>query len=155
NANSCMFSRLLALQIYLLADVWAARAVLILANFLIGYPYMFLVATGALQAIPRELGQAAQLDGAGPWQAFRHVTLPLLMVAMAPILIATFAFNFNNFNAIWLITRGGPFGAEGTAAGGGTDLLITYTYRLAFSEATSHYGYAAALSVMIFLIVSL
>ena len=58
-------------------------------------------------------------------------------------------------NAIWLITRGGPFGAEGTAAGGGTDLLITYTYRLAFSEATSHYGYAAAMSVMIFLIVSL
>ena len=78
-----------------------------------------------------------------------------ILVAMSPILIATFAFNFNNFNAIWLITRGGPFGAEGTAAGGGTDLLITYTYRLAFSEATSHYGYAAAMSVMIFLIVSL
>ncbi len=155
NADFGLFNRLLGLQVDWLGDVWAARAAVILANVWLGYPYMFLVATGALQAIPRELGQAAQLDGAGPWQAFRHVTLPLLMVAMSPILIATFAFNFNNFNAIWLITRGGPFGAEGTAAGGGTDLLITYTYRLAFSEATSHYGYAAAMSVMIFLIVSL
>ncbi|GAB3719149.1 ABC transporter permease subunit [Nocardiopsis nanhaiensis] len=154
NADFGLFNRMLGLQVDWLGDVWAARAAVILANVWLGYPYMFLVATGALQAIPRELGQAAQLDGAGPWQAFRYVTLPLLMVAMAPILIATFAFNFNNFNAVWLLTRGGPFGAEGTGAGGATDLLITYTYRLAFSEATAQYGYAAALSVMIFLIVS-
>ncbi|GHC96892.1 sugar ABC transporter permease [Nocardiopsis terrae] len=154
NADFGLFNRMLGLQVDWLGDAWAARAAVILANVWLGYPYMFLVATGALQAIPRELGQAAQLDGAGPWQAFRHVTLPLLMVAMAPILIATFAFNFNNFNAVWLLTRGGPFGAEGTASGGATDLLITYTYRLAFSEATAQYGYAAALSVMIFLIVS-
>ena len=154
NADFGLFNRMLGLQVDWLGDVWAARIAVILANVWLGYPYMFLVATGALQAIPRELGQAAQLDGAGPWQAFRHVTLPLLMVAMTPILISTFAFNFNNFNAVWLITRGGPFGSEGTAAGGATDLLITYTYRLAFSEATAQYGYAAALSVMIFLIVS-
>jgi arabinogalactan oligomer/maltooligosaccharide transport system permease protein len=114
---------------------------------------MFLVATGALQAIPRELGQAARIDGANPWQAFRHVTLPLLMVAMTPILVATFAFNFNNFNAVWLLTRGGPLFSDNSTAGA-TDLLITYTYRLAFNEATAQYGYAAALSVMIFLIVS-
>ncbi|WP_067605794.1 ABC transporter permease subunit [Nocardiopsis listeri] len=154
NADFGLFNRMLGLQVDWLGDVWAARFAVILANVWLGYPYMFLVATGALQAIPRELGQAAQLDGAGPWQAFRHVTLPLLMVAMTPILISTFAFNFNNFNAVWLITRGGPFGSEGTTAGGATDLLITYTYRLAFSEATAQYGYAAALSVMIFLIVS-
>lgn len=154
NADFGLFNRMLGLQVDWLGDAWAARFAVVLANVWLGYPYMFLVATGALQAIPRELGQAAQLDGAGPWQAFRHVTLPLLMVAMAPILIATFAFNFNNFNAVWLITRGGPFSSEGTAAGGATDLLITYTYRLAFSEATAQYGYAAALSVLIFLIVS-
>ncbi|WP_376722199.1 ABC transporter permease subunit [Nocardiopsis alba] len=154
NVDFGLFNRMLGLQVDWLGNVWAARAAVILTNVWLGYPYMFLVATGALQAVPRELGQAARLDGAGPWQAFRHVTLPLLMVAMTPILIATFAFNFNNFNAVWLVTRGGPYGSEGTAASGATDLLITYTYRLAFSEATAQYGYAAALSVMIFLIVS-
>ncbi len=153
NTDFGLFNRMLGLQVDWLGDVWTARAAVILTNVWLGYPYMFLVATGALQAIPRELGQAAQIDGAGPWQAFRHVTLPLLMVAMTPILIATFAFNFNNFNAVWLITRGGPFSPDNPTAGG-TDLLITYTYRLAFSEATAQYGYAAALSVMIFLIVS-
>ncbi|WP_017612767.1 ABC transporter permease subunit [Nocardiopsis salina] len=154
NTDFGLFNRMLGTDVDWLGDAWAARGAVVLANVWLGYPYMFLVATGALQAIPRELSQAARLDGAGPWQAFRHVTLPLLMVAMAPILIATFAFNFNNFNAVWLLTRGGPFPAEGTMSGGATDLLITYTYRLAFSEATAQYGYAAAMSVMIFLIVS-
>nr|WP_026115616.1 ABC transporter permease subunit [Nocardiopsis kunsanensis]GHD14535.1 sugar ABC transporter permease [Nocardiopsis kunsanensis] len=154
NTDFGLFNRMLGLEVDWLGDPWAARAAVILANVWLGYPYMFLVATGALQAIPRELSQAAHLDGAGPWQAFRHVTLPLLMVAMTPILISTFAFNFNNFNAVWLLTQGGPFTSEGTMAGGATDLLITYTYRLAFSEATAQYGYAAAMSVMIFVIVS-
>ncbi|WP_017610871.1 ABC transporter permease subunit [Nocardiopsis xinjiangensis] len=154
NADFGLFNRMLGLEVDWLGDPWAARAAVILANVWLGYPYMFLVATGALQAIPRELSQAARLDGAGPWQAFRYVTLPLLMVAMTPILISTFAFNFNNFNAVWLLTQGGPFTSDGTMAGGATDLLITYTYRLAFSEATAQYGYAAAMSVMIFVIVS-
>ncbi|MFD6952877.1 multiple sugar transporter permease [Nocardiopsis sp. TSRI0078] len=153
NTDFGLFNRVLGLEVDWLGDAWSARAAVILANVWLGYPYMFLVATGALQAIPRELGQAAQIDGAGPWQSFRHVTLPLLMVAMTPILISTFAFNFNNFNAVWLITQGGPFSPNNPTAGA-TDLLITYTYRLAFNEATAQYGYAAALSVMIFLIVS-
>lgn len=153
NTDFGLFNRMLGLQVDWLGDQWSARAAVILANVWLGYPYMFLVATGALQAIPRELGQAARIDGAGPWQAFRDVTLPLLMVAMTPILIATFAFNFNNFNAVWLISRGGPFSPDNPTAGA-TDLLITYTYRLAFNEATAQYGYAAALSVMIFLIVA-
>ncbi|MBB6121980.1 ABC transporter permease subunit [Nocardiopsis algeriensis] len=153
NTDFGLFNQLLGTEVDWLGDPWTARAAVILANVWLGYPYMFLVATGALQAIPRELGQAAQLDGAGPWQAFRHVTLPMLMVAMTPILISTFAFNFNNFNAVWLITKGGPFSPDDPTAGA-TDLLITYTYRMAFSEATAQYGYAAALSVMIFLVVS-
>ncbi|MFV2194686.1 ABC transporter permease subunit [Nocardiopsis sp. LOL_012] len=154
NTDFGLINRMLGLQIDWFGDAWSARAAVILANVWLGYPYMFLVATGALQAVPRELSQAAQIDGAGRWQAFRHVTLPLLMVAMSPILVATFAFNFNNFNAVWLLTRGGPLSAENSTAGA-TDLLITYTYRLAFNEATAQYGYAAALSVMIFVIVSL
>ena len=153
NTDFGVVNQVLGLRIDWFGSVWGARVAVILANVWLGYPYMFLVATGALQAIPRELGHAAQIDGANPWQSFRHVTLPLLMVAMTPILVATFAFNFNNFNAVWLLTRGGPLFSDNSTAGA-TDLLITYTYRLAFNEATAQYGYAAALSVMIFLIVS-
>ncbi|WP_442789732.1 ABC transporter permease subunit [Nocardiopsis sp. EMB25] len=153
NTDFGLFNRMLGLDVDWFGTPWSARAAVILTNVWLGYPYMFLVATGALQAIPRELQQAARIDGANAWQSFRHVTLPLLMVAMTPILVAVFAFNFNNFNAVWLLTRGGPLFADNSTAGA-TDLLITYTYRLAFNEATAQYGYAAALSVMIFVIVS-
>jgi arabinogalactan oligomer/maltooligosaccharide transport system permease protein len=114
---------------------------------------MFLVATGALQAIPRELGEASSVDGASPWQAFRRVTLPLLLVALSPLLISSFAYNFNNFNAIYLTTEGGPFPADNPAVGA-TDLLITYTFRLAFGAAGAQYGFAAAISLFIFTIVA-
>ena len=73
-----------------------------------GFPYMFLVATGALQAIPEDLTEAAKLDGASGFAGFRKITFPLLLVTVAPLLVATFAFNFNNFGAIYLLTEGGP-----------------------------------------------
>ncbi|WP_046470973.1 ABC transporter permease subunit [Allosalinactinospora lopnorensis] len=154
NADYGLLNRLLGWDLDWFGDPWTARAAVLLVNLWLGFPYMFLVATGALQAIPRELVQAARIDGAGAWQAFRTVTFPLLMVAMLPILVATFAFNFNNFNAVWLTTEGGPFPTDNPMAGA-TDLLITYTYRLAFGEAGAQYGYAAAVSVFIFMIVTL
>ncbi|GAB3459516.1 ABC transporter permease subunit [Streptomonospora sediminis] len=153
NADFGLLNRLLGLEADWFGQPWTARAAVLVVNIWLGFPYMFLVATGALQSIPRELEQAARIDGAGAWQAFRRVTFPLLMVAMAPILVATFAFNFNNFNAVWLTTEGGPF-AAGNPMAGATDLLITYTYRLAFGGSGAQYGYAAALSVFIFLIVT-
>jgi len=118
----------------------------------LGYPYMFLVTTGALQAIPNELSEASRIDGAGAWQSFRRIVLPLLMVALTPLLISSFAFNFNNFNAIYLTTEGAPFPVD-NPLNGATDLLITYTYRLAFGGSGAQYGYAAAISIFIFLIV--
>ena len=84
---------------------------------------------------------------------FRTITFPLLLVALAPLLIASFAFNFNNFNAIYLTTEGGPFPPDNPTAGA-TDLLITYTYRLAFGGQGAQYGFAAAISILIFLIVA-
>ncbi len=114
---------------------------------------MFLVATGALQAIPRELTEAGSVDGASAWQAFRRITLPLLLVALSPLLISSFAFNFNNFNAIHLTTEGGPFPADNPSVGA-TDLLITYTYRLAFGAQGAQYGFAAAISIFIFTLVA-
>jgi arabinogalactan oligomer/maltooligosaccharide transport system permease protein len=135
-----------------LGQPMTARIAVLLVQLWLGYPYMFLVTTGALQAIPSELSEASRIDGAGAWQSFRRIVLPLLMVALTPLLISSFAFNFNNFNAIYLTTEGGPFQPD-NPANGATDLLITYTYRLAFGGSGAQYGYAAAISIFIFLIV--
>lgn len=97
--------------------------------------------------------EAATIDGASSWVQFRTITLPMLLVAMAPLLVATFAFNFNNFTVIELFNYGGPAMGAGTVAGH-TDILLSYTYRLAFSGASgTDYGFAAAISIFIFLIV--
>jgi arabinogalactan oligomer/maltooligosaccharide transport system permease protein len=82
------------------------------------------------------------------------VTLPLLLVVTAPLLIASFAFNFNLFNNIYFLTGGGPYGVEQSTAGS-TDILISYTYKLAFSAGHgAQYGLAAAVSIFIFFIVA-
>jgi len=153
NTDFGLINRLFSLHVDWFGDPWGARAAVLLAQLWLGYPYMFLVSTGALQAIPAELSEAAEVDGASAWQRFRAVTLPLLLVALSPLLIASFAFNFNNFNAIYLTTGGGPF-PPGRSVAGATDLLITYTYRLAFGGSGAEFGFAAAVSVYIFLIVA-
>jgi arabinogalactan oligomer/maltooligosaccharide transport system permease protein len=148
NTDFGLVNRLLGLDVNWWAGSWTARAAVLAVQLWLGYPYMFLVATGALQAIPRELVEAARMDGAGPWRAFRAVTLPLVLAALGPVLIASFAYNFNNFNVVYLTTRGGPFPPDNPGAGA-TDLLITYTFRLAFGG-ESRYGLAAAVSLFIF-----
>ncbi|WP_433040066.1 ABC transporter permease subunit [Dactylosporangium sp. CS-033363] len=153
NQDFGLVNRLTGLHVDWFGTPWTARLAVILVQLWLGYPYMFLVATGALQAIPREMGEAAAIDGATAWQRFRRVTLPLLLVALTPLLISSFAFNFNNFNAIYLTTEGAPF-AAGNSSIGATDLLITYTYRLAFGGSGAQLGFAAAISVYIFAIVA-
>ncbi len=124
---------------------------LILLNLWLGYPYMFLISTGALQSIPTDLKEAAYVDGATGWTTFRKVTFPLLLTAVSPLLIASFAFNFNNFAIVYLLTNGGPRESGETA--GATDLLITWTYRIALEGEPKQQGLAAALSVLMFIIV--
>jgi arabinogalactan oligomer / maltooligosaccharide transport system permease protein len=137
-----------------LFDANWAKVSCILVNVWIGFPYWFLVCTGALQAVPEELTEAARVDGAGGLQVFRKVTFPLLLVATAPLLIASFAFNFNLFNNIYFLTGGGPYGVEQTVAGS-TDILISYTYKIAFQAGGgAQYGLAAAVSIFIFFIVA-
>ena len=137
-----------------LTDPTWAKVACILVNVWIGFPYWFLVTTGALQAVPEELTEAARVDGAGGFQVFRKVTLPLLLVATAPLLIASFAFNFNLFNNIYFLTGGGPYEIEQTVAGS-TDILISYTYKVAFQAGSgAEYGLAAAISIFIFFIVA-
>ena len=144
----------LGLDIPWLFDPTWARVSCVLVNVWLGFPYFFLVNTAALQAIPAELQEAARVDGASSFQVFRRVTLPLLLVVTAPLLIASFAFNFNAFNNIFFLTEGGPYGVEQSIAGS-TDILISYTYKLAFSAGQgAQYGLAAAVSIFIFFIVA-
>jgi arabinogalactan oligomer / maltooligosaccharide transport system permease protein len=136
-----------------LFDPNMARVSVILVSTWLTFPYFFLVSLGALQSIPAELTEAARVDGAGAWQNFRKVTLPLLLIAVAPLLIASFAFNFNNFGNVYLLTGGGP--NTGSSVAGATDILISYTYKLAFvSGKGSDYGLASAVSILIFFIVA-
>jgi len=131
---------------------WAKVSV-VLVSIWLTFPYFFLVSLGALQSIPAELTEAAKVDGGGPWQLFRRVTLPLLLVAVAPLMIASFAFNFNNFNNIYLLTQGGP--GTGDDVAGATDILISYTYKIAFAAGKGQdYGLASAISLVIFFIVA-
>jgi arabinogalactan oligomer/maltooligosaccharide transport system permease protein len=126
---------------------------LVVVNVWLGYPYMFLVSTGALQSVPTDLKEAAFVDGATGWRTFRTITLPLLLTAVSPLLIASFAFNFNNFTIVYLLTSGGPRSSGESA--GATDLLITWTYRIALDGEPKRQGLAAALSVLIFAIVAI
>ena len=153
NTDFGLINRLFGLDVNWFGDAWTARFAVLLVQLWLGYNYMFLVSTGALQAIPKELTEAASVDGATPAYAFRAITFPLLLVALAPLLISSFAFNFNNFSAIYLVSEGNPFPPDNPQAGA-TDILITYTYRLAFGGAGAEYGFAAAVSIFIFLIVA-
>ena len=153
NTDFGLLNRMLGTHINWFGTTASAMFAILLVQLWLGYNYMFLVCTGALQSISADLTEAAQVDGAKPSYAFRTITFPLLLVALAPLLIASFAFNFNNFNAIYLVSQGAPFPPDNPQAGN-TDILITYTYRLAFGGAGAQYGLAAAISVFIFLIVA-
>jgi len=130
-----------------------ARVSVILVSVWLTVPYFFLVSLGALQSIPSELIEAAEVDGGGAWQVFRKITLPLLLVAVAPLMIASFAFNFNNFNNIYLLTGGGP-ALNNSPVAGATDILISYTYKIAFAAGKGQdYGLASAIAILIFITV--
>ena len=137
-------------------DPFWAKIGILMVNLWLGFPYMFLIITGALQSIPSDIYEAARVDGAGPMYQFRRLTLPLLLVSIGPLLIGSFAFNFNNFAIIDLYNAGGPpIPGAGTPAGY-TDILISYTYRMAFGGARGNdYGLASAVSIIIFAIVAL
>ena len=138
-----------------LTDPVLAKVSILVVNLWLGFPYMFLVCTGALQSIPEELEEAATVDGAKPWAVFRLIKLPLLLVTVAPLLIASFAFNFNNFNLIYMLTGGGPRDPAASVNVGGTDILISMVYKVAFTGQTRDYGLASAFSIIIFILVAI
>ena len=121
---------------------WTAFAANVTTNTWLGFPFMMVVSLGALQSIPEELYEAAEVDGATRWQKFLHITLPLLKPALFPAIIIGTIWTFNMFNIIYLVSGGAPNNS--------TDILITEAYRWAFER--DQYGYAAAYSTIIFLI---
>jgi maltose/maltodextrin transport system permease protein len=132
-----------------------SRVMLLVVNIFMGYPYMFILSLGMLQSIPNDLYEATGLEGAGPLTNFFKITLPLVLKPMLPLLIASFAFNFNNFTLIQLMTRGGPIIIGSNPQAGETDLLVNYAYRLAFTGQTQDFALAATVSTFIFLLVGL
>ena len=147
-----LVNRLFHTNIPWLFDANWAKVSCILVSAWLTVPYFFLVSMGALQSIPEELTEAARVDGGGPLQIFRRVTLPLLLVATGPLLVSSFAFNFNNFNNIYFLTSGGPPQPNSSIAGS-TDILISYTYKLAIAAGKGQdFALASAMTIIIFFI---
>lgn len=153
NQEFGLINTLTGLSIDWLGGSLSAKGAVLLTNLWLGFPYMFLVCLGALQSIPNELNEAATIDGASLTKRTVSITLPLLLTAVGPLLVASFAFNFNNFGLIYLLTGGGPFTGNNITVGD-TDLLITYAFRLAFGGTGDNYGLASAVSIFIFVLVA-
>ena len=155
NRRFGVLNDIIGLQIPWLNDPMMARVSVLLVNLWFGFPYMFLICSAALQSIPNDVYEAAAVDGASGGSRFRRITMPLLLVSTAPVLISTFAFNFNNFNVIYLLTGGNPPIAGSAAPAGRTDILIIYTYRIAFeSGGGQDYGLGATVAIITFLLVA-
>ncbi len=115
----------------------------VLTNVWLGFPFMMVVTMGALTAIPKDVLEAAEVDGATRWQRFRRVTWPLLLPSLLPSVVLGSVWTFNMFNVVFLVSGGEP---DGT-----TDILVSEAYRWAFTR-DAQYGYAAAYAVLIFLL---
>jgi arabinogalactan oligomer / maltooligosaccharide transport system permease protein len=154
NQNFGIVNRVLALlgsaPIPWLADpLWAKIAILIV-NLWLGFPYMMTATISSLAGISEDLYEAASIDGATRWQQIQAITLPLLRQSFTPILLSGFAFNFNNFGIIYLLTQGGPAVVGNSSTGKSTDILISWGYNNAFvSGGGSNFGFASAIAVII------
>ncbi len=136
------------------ADPLLAKTMLLIVNVWLGYPYIMILCSGLLKAIPADLYEASALAGAGPLTNFFRITAPLIIKPLAPLLVSAFAFNFNNFVLIALLTDGRPDFLSTKIPAGQTDILVSYTYRIAFRDSGSDFGLAAAISTLIFILVA-
>ncbi|WP_407555824.1 carbohydrate ABC transporter permease [Streptomyces sp. Pv4-95] len=125
---------------------WAKLSV-IAVNVWLGVPFMLVALLGGLQSIPGELYEAAEMDGAGPWQRFRNITVPGLRAVSSTVILLSTIWTFNMFPVIFLLTRGGP--------GDATEILVTYAYRLSFIDSPRNFSESAAWGVLILVMLSL
>lgn len=133
-----------------ITDPFWARLGIIIVNIWLGFPYMMNVCLGGLQAISGEYYEAAKMDGASRFQCFKNITLPMVTKLSVPLVISSFASNFNNFGNIYMITQGGPARMDNQFAGY-TDILASTTYKM--TTWSNRYELSATFSVLIFIIV--
>lgn len=133
-----------------LTDPTWARVIVIVINLWVGIPYTIMQVTGVLNNIPGELYDATKVDGCNAVQTFFNVTVPYMLFVMTPYLITQFTGNINNFNVIYLLTRGEPMSVGNTA--GATDLLITWLYKLSVDQ--QKYNLAAVIGIFTFVVLS-
>jgi len=137
------------------ADPLLARTMMLIVNTWLGYPYFLVLCTGLLKAIPADLYEASAIAGAKPLTNFFRITAPLIVKPLSPLIISAFAFNFNNFVLVSLLTNGRPDFLNTKIPAGTTDILVSYTYRIAFLDSGQNFGLAAAISTVIFFLVAL
>ena len=134
-----------------MTDTTWARVTVIIVNLWVGIPYTIMQVTGILKNIPAEQYEAARIDGANALQQVKNITVPYMRFVMTPYLITQFTGNINNFNVIYLTTRGDPLGVGNTA--GGTDLLVTWLYKLSVDK--QKYALAAVIGIFTFVVLSI
>ncbi|MBS3972744.1 MAG: sugar ABC transporter permease [Erysipelotrichia bacterium] len=139
-----------------------AKFVVLAVNLWLGSPYFMMLITGVLTTLPKDLYEAAAIDGATRFQQFKRITLPLILRATLPAIVMTFTFNFNNFGAIYFLTGGGPAFARDAipqsmrimgGVPGQTDILISWIYNLSFASNAQLYNIASVYSILIFLFI--
>ena len=133
-----------------LTDATWARVLVIVVNLWVGIPYTIMQVTGILQNIPAEQYEAARIDGANVFQTFFNITLPYMLFVLTPYLITSFTGNINNFNVIYLFTRGEPVAVGNTA--GATDLLVTWLYKLSVDQ--QKYNIGAVIGIFTFVVLA-
>lgn len=136
-------------------DATLAKTMILIVNTWLGYPYFMLLCMGLQKSIPRDLYEASAVAGAGPLTNFFKITWPLIRKPLTPLMVSSFAFNFNNFVLIYLLTNGRPDFLDTVVPAGETDLLVTYTYRIAFEDSGKNFGLAAAISTIMFALVAI
>lgn len=131
---------------------WGAFVAVVIVNVWLSYPFFTIVILGALQSVPQELGEAANVDGAGAWQRFTSITLPLLRPAITPATILSAITTFQMFTTVYLITQGGPITSADKP--GFTEFVMIYMYKriLGSDVANPHYAFIAAFAIMMFII---
>jgi len=129
-----------------LTTEWGAFTACLITNVWLGFPFMMIIALGGLQSIPQALYEAAEIDGASPWQQFKTITVPLLKPVMVPAITLGVVWTFNNMNVVWLVSTGGEPSDK-------THILVSWVYKSGFTY--FRMGYAAAFSVIIFVILFL
>ncbi len=148
--NNLLHAIGIAYNVPWLTDPLWARIGIIIVNIWLGFPYMMNVCLGGLQSVSPEYYESAKMDGASKFQCFKSITLPMVTKLSIPLVISTFASNFNNFGNIYMITQGGPARIDNQFAGY-TDILASTTYKM--TTWSNRYDLSATFSVLVFIIV--